>query len=210
MTKVYTKFKKRITIIPGFVDTHNNETMSKKDRIILSICRLTENKGIDELLTISKEILQKHKNWKWKIIGTGELTSYVNNFISNSGCKEQYIFEPPVSHDLSNEYSAASIFSLTSKSDSLGMTLIEAISYNLPCISFDCETGPRHIIQHGVNGFLIPPNDISAYVNNLDLLICNEVLRIQMEKNNADTVGNYSRNAILLKWKELLSKINFE
>ena len=51
---------------------------------------------------------------------------------------------------------------LTSHSEGFGMVLLEAISFGLPCISYDCPSGPRDIIENDVNGYLVPMDDFEA------------------------------------------------
>lgn len=57
---------------------------------------------------------------------------------------------------------------LTSAFEGFPMTLLEAMSYGIPCISADCMSGPGDIIQNGVNGYLYPPGELSEFVKILN------------------------------------------
>lgn len=63
---------------------------------------------------------------------------------------------------------------LTSSFEGFPMTLLEAMSYGIPCISSDCMSGPRDMIQPGVNGDLYPPGDIDRFVSLLKHTILRE------------------------------------
>ncbi len=43
------------------------------------------------------------------------------------------------------------------------MALLEAMSLGLPAVALDCPTGPGEVIEHRVNGMLVPPGDVSAF-----------------------------------------------
>lgn len=55
------------------------------------------------------------------------------------------------------------------------MTLLEALSWGIPCISADCVSGPADIIQSDVNGHLYQPGDITSFVTLLNKYIAGEI-----------------------------------
>ena len=42
---------------------------------------------------------------------------------------------------------------MTSRFEGLPMVLLEAQSYGLPIISFDCKTGPKEVVSDNYNGY---------------------------------------------------------
>ncbi|YCI81809.1 lipopolysaccharide 1,6-galactosyltransferase [Enterobacteriaceae bacterium] len=61
---------------------------------------------------------------------------------------------------------------LTSSFEGFPMTLLEAMSYGIFCISSDCMSGPGDMIVNGVNGQLYPPGDVSAFTAALSGFTC--------------------------------------
>lgn len=62
----------------------------------------------------------------------------------------------------SQEFDKASFSLLTSNNEAFGLVLVESMGHGCIPISYDMPYGPSEIITHGVNGFLVPPDDISG------------------------------------------------
>ena len=60
------------------------------------------------------------------------------------------------------EFDKASFSLLTSSNEAFGLVLVESMGHGCIPISYDMPYGPAEIITHGVNGFLVPPDDISG------------------------------------------------
>ncbi len=141
---------------------------SGDDYTIVWIGRLTEQKGVAELLhlieTTRKGLLPKRV--RWKIYGDGCLKRYVE-MISESGDDVEY-FGWVSSADIATALACADLFVSTSKWETFGYTIIEAISLSIPVISFDIP-GPQDIIIDGVNGFLV--NDVDDFCTKIFQLV---------------------------------------
>ena len=95
---------------------------------------------------------------------------------------------------------------MTSRFEGLGIVLIEAQTCGLPIVSLDCDYGPRHIIEDGVTGRLIPYNDDNAMVDAICELIDNQDKRQQMGKTALKASQQYQPQTIMEKWMELFEK----
>ncbi len=69
-----------------------------------------------------------------------------------------------------------SAFVMSSAFEGLPMTLLEAMSYGIYCVSSDCPSGPGDIIKKGVNGQLYPPGSTTALHSNLQAIVNQQVL----------------------------------
>jgi len=78
----------------------------------------------------------------------------------------------------------------------------------LPCIAFDCETGPRHIVSNNNDGILVKKENTANLAEAIVSLITNEEERIKMGKAAFENVQRFSPDAIYTLWEEkiLLNK----
>jgi glycosyltransferase involved in cell wall biosynthesis len=84
------------------------------------------------------------------------------------------------------------------------MVLLEAMSYGLPIISFDCPVGPREIIRDNYNGFLIKEGATKQFAEHVKLLISNKPLFNKMSTNALKSAKNYSPDTIYALWAKYL------
>jgi glycosyltransferase involved in cell wall biosynthesis len=81
--------------------------------------------------------------------------------------------------NIEEKYAESSIFVLSSRYEGFGMVLIEAMSFGIPCVSFDCNYGPSDIIKDNEDGFLIKNGD-EKFCRKLQELMKDENLRKEM------------------------------
>jgi glycosyltransferase involved in cell wall biosynthesis len=198
------KFNKTC-IIPNFTSNKTGILSGVESKTILSIGTLIPRKGIDLLMQSAKEILRKYPDWRWKLIGSGPMQEQVVHFIRDENLTGRFILQDSVSSQISEEYLSASIFALTSRNETLPMVLLEAISYGLPCVSFDCETGPADIINHNRDGLLVEKENSEKFAESLSLLIEEDSKRKQMAANAFENSKRFSPETIYQLWEALFN-----
>ncbi|MEZ8159052.1 glycosyltransferase [Vibrio splendidus] len=132
-------------------------------RFVLFVGRLNLVKQIEHIVeAYAKSNFPKDGVFLY-IIGEGcmSVKSSVFELACKLGVSEMLVFLGSV-NDVHNYYAKAEVLMLTSKYEGFPNVLSEAISYNCPVISYDCISGPSDIIIDGVNGFLIPQDDIDS------------------------------------------------
>ncbi|HEX2607631.1 MAG TPA: glycosyltransferase family 4 protein [Flavisolibacter sp.] len=193
-------------VIPNFIyskTTHS--TLSNKE--LLSIGWFIPRKGIDLLLAAAGIVLKQYPDWKWRLIGKGEMEEQVRDFTEKEDLGNQLLVEAPQSEDLDHQYVGSSLFVLSSRSEAFPMVLLEALSFGVPCISFDCESGPSDIITHGEDGILVPKENVPALADAIIQLIKEEEERKKMGEKALENIKRFSPEVILKKWQVLLNEL---
>ncbi len=198
--KLFRAVNKNPRVIPNFIEP--GPVASPGNQLILTVGRLTAVKGTDLLLKTAKIILQKYPGWKWKLIGDGDLRQEVQDFIQKESLESKLILQLPAGPDIGSEYQAASLYVMTSRNECFPMTLLEAHAAGLPCISFDCETGPRHLIRSRENGLLVEKENPDKMAEAISFLIENPDTRSAMGKKSFEGVKQFSPEKIYARWRE--------
>jgi glycosyltransferase involved in cell wall biosynthesis len=79
------------------------------------------------------------------------------------------------------------------------------LASGLPCIAFDCETGPRHLIQHEKNGFLVNEGDIKTFGERMQSLMSNHDQRNAMSEQAKRSSLRFTPATIYEKWDKLIT-----
>jgi amylovoran biosynthesis glycosyltransferase AmsD len=210
---LYRKIARRVAVIPNAVPQQRPTEFEAREKILLTVGHLVPRKGIDRLLWALKEPLLQNPDWKLVCVGGGEraqidrgFTQYVAALIKLLNLDGRVEFLPTTSA-INEAYRRASIYVMGSHLEGLPMTLLEAKSFGVPCISFDCPTGPREIIRNGVDGYLID-NDTLQFAEAAGSLMKDKVkLRAFGEAALDDVRTRYSVRQVCSHWSELIEEL---
>lgn len=177
-----------------------------KSKQIISVGRLTYQKGFDMLCDVAKVVLKDNKGWKWLILGDGEDKDKLRSKIKEYGLENKLILKGNVSN-VEEYYKNSSLYVMTSRFEGLPMTLLEAKTYKLPIVSFNCLTGPSEIVKNNVNGYLINPENVEAMSNKLNILM-NDENKLKEFSNNAQIdIEKFKLKPIIEKWTNVLENV---
>ncbi len=171
-----------VKVIPNpVVNIHLDKNIKRKN-IVLNVAALMRRKGQRYLVEACSRI--NAADWKFVVLGEGQNRKNLEKLIVEFKVEDKFELMGSVKN-VDQWLLESSIFAFPSSLEGLPNALIEALAAGLPCVSFDCETGPRDLIEDGENGFLVPVGDI-------DLL----TLRIKELMNNAQLRDKFSTKAI--------------
>jgi glycosyltransferase involved in cell wall biosynthesis len=151
-------------------------------------------------------INKKCPDWMLNIYGQGEWKEMLVEKIAALNLQEVVVLHG-VSMKIADEYKRSSFYVMSSRFEGLPMVLIEAMSFGLPVISFDCEFGPSEIVTDGVDGYLVEPNNIEELANRICFLIENEDKRKLMGQQAIINVRRFDKETVMQQWLNLFDSL---
>jgi glycosyltransferase involved in cell wall biosynthesis len=175
---------------------------------VLAAGRLTEQKGFDLLLDAWATIPDDMRTgWELRIVGEGEDRPLLQEKIEKLGLGSEVQLEGH-SDNMADEFSESDLFVLSSRFEGFGLVVVEALSFGLPVISFNCVAGPGEILTHNFNGKLVPPENVDSLAEALAELMVNESLRHQMSKNTPVGLERFSQSEVRHQWLSLIDSVS--
>lgn len=193
--------------IPNMLDSVPDQLSKLNEKRLISVGRLSREKGYEDLLDVFKLIHQEEPSWRLDIIGDGAQKNLLGDRIFTEGwtdCVKLHGFQDK--KYINDLLSKSSIYLMSSVTESFGIVLIEAMSYGLPCIAFDSAEGATELIQDGVNGYLISYRNKEEYAKKVIELIRNKKLRTKLGSAGRKTSLNYTGDKVKRDWIKLLKR----
>jgi glycosyltransferase involved in cell wall biosynthesis len=176
--------------------------------VAIAAGRLVPVKGFDLLVPAFGAVVRRHPEWRLRIFGGGRPFRF--------HALRRIVFEHELYNEvllmgrtdrLGEEMARASLFVLSSRFEGLPMVIIEAMSKGLPVVAFDCPTGPREMIDDGVDGTLVPEGDVAALGEAICELIADPARRRRYGAAALEKARSYDVDVIGRQWEELLGEL---
>ncbi|MGV7221794.1 MAG: glycosyltransferase family 4 protein [Nitrospinales bacterium] len=202
--------QKRAQVIPNPVltpkfeiDSFSDKGPAQSGKVVMAMGRLQKQKGFDLLIESFSHIVKKHSDWTLVIWGEGHLRSSLENMRDELGLHEKVFF-----HGHTNKsYDAmrnSDLFVLSSRHEGFPNVLGEAMACGLPVISFNCPTGPEEIIRDGIDGILVPAENVTALADAMDKLMSDPIERNRLAKKAPEVIDRFALEKVMGKWEKLI------
>lgn len=173
-------------------------------QILLGVGRLSDEKNFTTLITIFARLAPAHPDWDLVILGEGPERAALAAQV-RAGALAQRVFLPGSVGNIGDWYAQASLYAMSSHFEGFPNTLVEAMAHGVPAVSFDCDTGPRDIIRHGIDGLLVASGDADGMASALDRLMRDAHARAGFAQRAVDARERFSMVKISRMWEAVFT-----
>ena len=210
LINMYPKLKKNSSVIYNPIPIHvqkyvNKYDLSKikKNDYILCVGRLEKQKAFNYAIEAFAGIKDKYPKLRLKIVGYGSMLRELKQKTIDFNIERRVDFEG-FQKDIVPYYLHAKGTILSSLYEGYPNVLIESIAMNTPVVAFDCPSGPREIIQNGLNGYLVKYKDVNDLKNNILKLMDNKF----NYENLKDSLKKNQIKYVIKNYEDLINKYN--
>lgn len=189
---------------PVLKSTFISDLSSKK---ILCVTRNSYEKGLDRIIPICAAIQKKHPNWSFEIYCDEKGFYDIKKMIQNNKLQNLVLHQP--TKEVNEAYLKSSIYISTSRFEVFPLVILEAMSFGLPIVAYDCPIGNKSIINNHF-GFLIEDGNETDFIFNLEKLILETELKFEMGKNAKLESLKYDVATVFEKYEFYLNQIVYK
>lgn len=206
-------FKKKSTVIhnigyPEMLERNNFKFpyLNEKEIRIVFCGRFVRQKNLPLLIDAFTKVLDDNHEVKLFLIGEGKDETKIRERVKSKGIQDNVEFVGFIP-DPTVYFKNGDIFVLSSSWEGFGNVIVEAMACGIPVISTDCPFGPAEIISNGINGILVPPNDVEKLSEAIIYLLNNPEVRKRISIGGIKRAKNFQAKSIVNQYKKIINQI---
>lgn len=169
--------------------------LNENDKVVLTVSEINENKNYITMLQTIKLLVEKDENIKFVSCGTGVWREKISNYAKELGIEKNVVFLG-YRKDIAKIMQISDIFFHASFREGLTLSVMEAMSFGLPCVVSNVR-GNRDLIVDTKGGYVVEPTDSQKFAVKIEYLLNNtEDYRLMGEFNKEESKKYTIENVI--------------
>jgi GalNAc-alpha-(1->4)-GalNAc-alpha-(1->3)-diNAcBac-PP-undecaprenol alpha-1,4-N-acetyl-D-galactosaminyltransferase len=171
--------------------------------VVLTVGRLVREKGYDLLIQAFAQAQKCNPGWQLLILGEGLQRAELEKLAASLGLIGLVHLPGRVKNPY-DYYHKADLFVLPSRYEGLPNALCEAMVHGLPVIATNCSAGVSEVVEDGVNGVLVSPEDIAGLSSALENLMADPERRANLGQQAARVRSRFGVEQVMQMWEDLI------
>lgn len=199
-----TGYRRRIAVITGSVEAHRkSRAWSERSYDLAFVGRLTEYKRPDRFVAVAAAVAAQRPGTRAVLIGTGPDADALRSQVHRLGLGSSVELTGQRS-DVEELLGRSRVFVLTSRWEGLSIAMLEAMTAGaVPVVA---DVGDlSDLIEDGMNGYLVEPDDIDRYANRCLRLLDDEQAWRRCSANAVvSALAHSGVDGVALRWRHHL------
>ena len=174
-----------------------------REPLVFGIGRLVPQKGFDLLLRAFARIADANPEWRVAIAGEGPDRQALEQLSAELEVRDRVDFVGHV-RDVESWMARASLVVQPSRFEGFPNAVLESMGMGAAVISADCPAGPAELIEDGINGRLVPVEDVEALAGAMSQLMSDAKLRLQLGREATRVRERFRQDSIMAQWESVL------
>jgi GalNAc-alpha-(1->4)-GalNAc-alpha-(1->3)-diNAcBac-PP-undecaprenol alpha-1,4-N-acetyl-D-galactosaminyltransferase len=176
-------------------------------RVFLSLGRLDSQKQVDHCIAAFGELAPTHADWDLHVYGDGPARGDLEQLAGRLGLADRVIFRGQTAQPW-EVMAQADAFVMPSSFEGFPNALLESMAVGLPCVVYDCPSGPAEMTRGGEDALLVPLNDQAALTQALGRVMGDAGLRQELgERARRSVLERYRLNSVLGLWDDVFRQV---
>lgn len=175
------------------------------DKVVVSLGRLSFEKGYDMLLESWSLVTTRHPDWTLRVYGTGPEADELTRQVRDLGLTT--VEFAGSTSDVEDALTNASIFALPSRQEGFPMSILESMAFGLPTVAFDCAPGVHELLTDESDGLVVRVGNTVDFAEALHRLIDEPNLRVKFAEAARSSVQRFSAEVVLDRWERLFAML---
>jgi GalNAc-alpha-(1->4)-GalNAc-alpha-(1->3)-diNAcBac-PP-undecaprenol alpha-1,4-N-acetyl-D-galactosaminyltransferase len=191
-----------VQVIPNFLRTLP-EAVAPRESLIIAVGRLSREKGFDILIEAFARVRAQFPDWQLRIIGAGPEQRSLADQITRLSLQTRVELVGQVA-DVEAWMARAALLVHPSRREGFPNAVLEAMGMGVAVVCADCRSGPSELIEDGVNGRLVPVDDLESLTLAMSQLMADSKLRERLGKEATKVRQQFAQSVLMKRWEACL------
>lgn len=190
-------------VMPPAIDGSGGVPTSRE--YLVAVGRLERQKGFDLLIDAFARMAGRF-SVDLVIVGEGSERQSLQQQVLDLGLGDRVHFTGVIRQP-ATLVAKAKMLVAPSRYEGFPNVLLEAMAVGTPVVAANCRSGPADIVTEGVDGLLVPVDNVPALVEAIESLLSDDERRSAMGRAGTHVLERFSLDAIAGRWAKLIQSI---
>jgi len=176
--------------------------------VVGHVGRLGEEKNLVFLSRAVAEFVGRGDNRFFVVVGDGHMSEQIEAIFAARGLSGRIMAVGRLEGDrLAEAYAAFDVFAFSSRTETQGLVLVEAMAAGVPAVALDAP-GVREVLRDGYNGAMVAGEDLDVFAGALEwIAACNPQERRKMSANARATARRFALDRCAARLLRLYQRV---